>query len=252
MSILNILNELAAEPSKLAKIAILEREKNNATLKRVFQVTYDPYLNFWIKKIPDYEKTPVGLVSLDGSIDRLDALSSRQVTGNDAISRLIFILAECEEPEVIERIIQRDLRCGASESTPNKVWPNLIPTFDVMLAHKDVSGIKFPAYAQIKYDGGRCHLHFDGKTATAYSRNGKVIDFCGALDASASKLMKAGEVFDGEIVFRNSKGKLLDRKTSNGLFNSCIHINRKVQELENEICQLETELEKLNTKQLEM
>lgn len=251
MSILNILNELAAEPSKLAKIAILEREKNNATLKRVFKITYDPYLNFWIKKIPEFKLGPqCNMISLDMALDDLTVLSSRQKTGNDAIDFLGNVLRNLSlnDGEVLSRVVQRDLRCGASESTPNKVWPNLIPTFDVMLAHKDVSGINFPAYAQIKYDGGRCHLHFDGKTATAYSRNGKVINFCGALDSSAALLMKSGEVFDGEIVFRNSKGKLLDRKTSNGLFNSCLSINRRIQELENEICHLEVELEKSKIK----
>jgi DNA ligase-1 len=71
----------------------------------------------------------------------------------------------------------------------------------------------------VKFDGGRCHLYFDGTSAVAYSRNGKVIDFCGALDESARLLMKQGEVWDGEVVFRDAKGKFLDRKTSNGHFN---------------------------------
>lgn len=54
MSVLNILNELANEPGKLNKIAILEKNKNNVDLKRAFKLAYDPYLNFWIKKIHSY------------------------------------------------------------------------------------------------------------------------------------------------------------------------------------------------------
>jgi hypothetical protein len=224
MSVLSILEELANEPGKLKKIAILEKNKNNADLKRAFKLAYDPYLNFWIKKIPDYVagKCVPGL-SLNAAMDALGDLSTRKVTGHAAINTLGWILSNCsvDDAEVIERVVSRDLRCGASESTPNKVWPGIVPTFDVMLSHKDISGIKYPAYAQMKMDGARCHLYFDGVHCTAFTRSGNEIDLKGKFDAVAKKMMAPGATWDGELVcFKD--GEALDRKTSNGLVNKAV------------------------------
>lgn len=224
MNVLSILNELAAEPGKLNKISILEKNKNNVDLRRAFKLAYNPYLNFWIKKIPDYTAGKcMPSISLSAAMDNLDDLSTRAVTGNAAINTLGWILSNCsvEDAIVIERIVGRDLRCGASESTPNKVWPGIVPTFDVMLSHKDISGIKYPAYAQMKMDGARCHLYFDGVNCTAFTRSGNEIDLKGKFDAIAKQMMFAGATWDGELVcFKN--GKALDRKTSNGLVNKAV------------------------------
>lgn len=224
MSVLDILTELANEPGKLNKIAILEKNKDNVDLKHAFKLAYDPYLNFWIKKIPAYTAGKcVPGISLRAAMDNLSDLSTRTVTGNAAINTLGWILNNCsvEDAEVIARIVDRDLRCGASESTPNKVWPGIVPTFDVMLSHKDISGIKYPAYAQMKMDGARCHLYFDGVNCTAFTRSGKEIMLMGKFDVTAKHMMEAGSTWDGELVcYKN--GKALDRKTSNGIINKAV------------------------------
>lgn len=224
MTVLDILTELANEPGKLNKIAILEKNKGNVDLQRAFKLAYDPYLNFWIKKIPDYVAGKCfPSISLSVAMDNLSDLSTRKVTGNAAINTLGWILTNCSvaDAEVIARIVDRDLRCGASESTPNKVWPGIVPTFDVMLSHKDISGIKYPAYAQMKMDGARCHLYFDGVKCTAFTRSGNEIDLKGKFDAAAKHMMAAGSTWDGELVcFKD--GKALDRKTSNGLVNKAV------------------------------
>ena len=216
-SILSILNELESDNSRLAKEAILRREVDNEVLKLVFKSALDPYINYWIKKIPDY-KMCKKCVPLASAIVNLSPLITREVTGNAGIEYLSNILSNLSGPDaiVLERIIDRDLKCGVGEPTINKIWPGLIPTFDVMLAHKDISGIKYPAYAQVKKDGMRCHLHFDGTKATAWSRNGKQIELLGVFDIEARVSMLPDETWDGEIVFYKN-GKPLDRKTSNGL-----------------------------------
>lgn len=219
MSILNILNELAADNSRLAKEAILKCEKNNELLKEVFVAAYNPYINYYQKKIPEY--TSKGSFSLKQALDALDVLKQRKLTGNAAIAYLTEILTNIskDDAEVIERIIGRDLKCGCSESTANKIWPGLIPTFDVMTCHKDISGISYPAYAETKMDGARCHLYFDGVNATAFARSGKEFKLNGVFDESCSKIMQPGETLDGELLFTDKDGKILDRKTSNGLAN---------------------------------
>jgi hypothetical protein len=223
MSILDILNELAADNSRIYKENILRREQNNELLKKVIVAALNPYINYYIKKI-DHEPTCTGEIDLEQTLNELEKLSTRQVTGNVARAFLNRVLNRCskDDAEVIKRVLERDLRCGINVATVNKIWPGLVPTFDVMLADTDKSKIKFPAYAQIKMDGVRCHLYFDGKNALAFSRNGKPIDHRGKLDASARMLMKPGQTWDGELVCINPDSSFMSRQISNGIINKAI------------------------------
>lgn len=223
MSILGILNELASDNSRTRKEAILKREEHNSDLKKVFVAALNPYINYFIKKI---DHTPVcsNSINIGYALLELDKLSTRKVTGNAAKAHLNYILGACsqDDAEVIRRVVVRDLRCGVDIATVNKIWPALIPTFDVMLAGTDRSKIRFPAYAQIKMDGVRCHIYFDGEQAKVFSRNGKLIDHKGKLDASAKALMVAGQTWDGELVCVNQDHTFMPRKTSNGIINKAI------------------------------
>lgn len=223
MSILDILEELAGDNSRLAKEAILKREINNEILKAVLVAALNPYVVYGIKKIPNYTEGQ-RLYPLSQAIGMLKDLSSRRYTGNAAIEYLAHILSSVnpEDATVIELIIARDLRIGCSEVTVNKIWPGLIPTFDVLLCHKDTSGIKYPAFAQLKGDGMRCHLQYDGENVFAFSRQGQKIDLADHFLETAKKLMKAGEVWDGELLVVDAPGKFLDRKTGNGIINKAV------------------------------
>jgi len=140
MSILNIINELAADNSRLAKEAILKREKNNQELINVLKVAYDPMISFFITKIPEYTHN-AHKISLTEAVDELQYLANRTYTGHAGVAHLASTLSDChpDDAEVVKRIIGRDLKCGLNESTINKIWPGLVATFDVMLAHKDTS-----------------------------------------------------------------------------------------------------------------
>ncbi len=223
MSVLSILNELAASNSRSAKEAILRREQYNADLKKVIVAALNPYINYYIKKI-DHDPICTGSIGISHAILELENLSRRKVTGNSAKAFLNSILDACskDDAEVIRRIIERDLKCGVNVATVNKIWPALVPTFDVMLADTDKSKIKFPAYAQIKMDGVRCHLYWDGEQALAFTRNGKQIDHKGKLNESARALMEAGQTWDGELVCINDDLSYMNRQTSNGIINKAI------------------------------
>jgi len=223
-TILSILGELGATSSITEKVAILGNEKNNATLKQVFQAAYNPMISYYIKKIPN--NIPKGLPStvlLSQAITSLSVLSSRELTGNAGIQYLTNILNQLHQDDatVIERIIERDLRCGTSDTLASRVWPGLVPTFDVMLAHKDISGIKYPAFAQIKSDGARCHMSLQAGKAVAFSRSGKEIVLRGVFDYALRKMVNEGETLDGELIAVKD-GKVLDRKTGNGIINKAI------------------------------
>ena len=153
--ILSILQELEANNSRNFKIELLTKHKDNELLKEVCRLANDPFTQFYQRKIPDYRKMYGNvLIDLKSAVDNLSILSSRTLTGNAAIAQLQMILSSvtAEDALVIKRIIQKDLKCGVSTSTVNKVWPNLIPEFPCMLCspfeQKLVDKITFPAIVQ--------------------------------------------------------------------------------------------------------
>jgi len=223
MSVLSILNEIAANSSTKAKEAIILREKDNADLRATFAAAYDPTISYYIRKIPE-PINPGIKTTLDKAILMLSGLSSRKHTGADGITFLATTLGAVSKDDatVIERIIDRDLRCGCSDSIASRVWPGLVPTFDVMLSHKDISGIKFPAYAQIKSDGARCHMMLRDGVAMAFSRNGKPIELHSTFDELLSNIINEGETLDGELLAVGKDGKILDRQTGNGIVNKAV------------------------------
>jgi len=130
--------QLASNPSRNYKIEQLEANRDNVLLREVVRLALDPFTQFYIRKIPKYEF--VGYESehqtcLEMAIENLYYLYSREVTGNMAISHLGGILSglEPDDAKVIERIIQKDLKCGVSTSTANAVWTGLLKEYPVML-----------------------------------------------------------------------------------------------------------------------
>lgn len=229
--ILQILNELAATSSRLEKEAIIRREKHNMLLKRVYFLAYDPFTQFYQRKIPTYTPAQVNRAdSLDSVLDSLAMLSTRQVTGNAAIGYLTKLLSSLVErdAQVIERIIGKDLKCGASDSTANKIWPSLVHEYPCMLASKYdeklVAKIKWPAMAQLKMDGMRFNAIVKDGKCEFRTRNGKEVNLLGNLEQEFIALAKDKNViFDGELVVLSEDGmSYLDRQTGNGILNKAV------------------------------
>lgn len=223
----SIFNQLAATSSRLEKEAILTANKSNAVLRWACFLALDPFTNFYIRKIPKY-KTGIGpYTSLQYALDRLFALSTRQVTGNAAIEFLTNILEELEpeDAKVVERVIEKDLRCGVSEATVNKIWPSLVPTYPCMLAsgyeEKLINKITWPANVQLKLDGMRFNAIVDGKKKTVEfrSRNGKLLNLLGELEQEFLAIAGNDDVvFDGELnVMDTETYQFMARQIGNGI-----------------------------------
>ena len=230
--IYTIFEQLASDNSRLAKEAILIKHKGNTTLQRVFYLALDPFQQFYIRKIPEYTPAKTLSITLDKALDDLDDLNKRVVTGNAAIAYLKNILEVLTENDakIIERIIAKDLRCGVSEATTNKIWPKLISTYPVMLAsgydQKLVDKIKFPAYVQLKLDGMRFNAIVRGQTVEFRSRNGREIlipnkSFAVPFIKMADHY-KQDMVFDGELLIADYAGKPVNRQTGNGILSKAI------------------------------
>ena len=237
--ILEILQELEANPSRNFKIDLLTKHKDNELLKEVCRLANDPFTQFYQRKIPEYIRSEKETNDLKFAIGELKQLSGRMVTGNNAVQMLGNLLStlDSNDAKVVERIIQKDLKCGVSTSTVNKVWKNLIPEFPCMLCspfeQKLVDKIVFPAIVQKKEDGMRFNaiVKFDDDfygTVEFRSRNGKEITLLGNLEEEFIELAYGKDtVFDGELLVyatmeTDSKGNICNRQTGNGILNKAV------------------------------
>ena len=232
MSILKILEDIGSDTKRGHKLALIEKHRNNGLFMRVIAHALDPYVNFYIRKIPDY--VPMYLSpqkTLDWALVELEKLSSRQLTGNAGIEHLRHILASISPADstVVERIIGKDLRCGMADGIVNAVIKDFIPTYPCLLARpydeKNIKNITYPAISQKKGDGLRLNAHVVNGAVMLCGRSGREIDILGKMDKHFSALGKEyGRdcVFDGEMVVVDSNGKILPRKISNGILNKAI------------------------------
>ena len=237
-----ILDDLASNNSRLYKEQVLRSEINNTTLKQVIQLALNPFVNFYIRKIPEYTLNldAEQQDTLDSAMKRLGLLSNRTLTGNAGIDHLRVVLSSvCPgDAVVIERIIAKDLRCGVSDATVNKIWPGLIPEYPCMLAsaydQRLVDKIVWPAIAQVKMDGMRFNAIVRGNKVEFRSRNGKEINIPDPnFEIPFRKLAEwygMDMVFDGELIVVDAAGVVLDRKTGNGILNKAVKGTMSVKE----------------------
>jgi len=219
-----IIEELRSTNSRIEKESILKREHgaDNIYLSYIFEMCYSPKINFWIKKIPEYSY-------IEDDYDAVSALKliekeicSRNKTGNEAINYLKYVLEHTnkQEVEIIECVVKRDMKCGVTETTINKIWKGLIPETPCMLAtaysDKTLKNIKFPAYVQNKMDGSRMIATVIDSFVTMQSRNGKPYLGLTNLEEVLSNLPDG--VYDGELLYA-PQGDVSNRTLGNGVVN---------------------------------
>ena len=228
--IYDILEELNADAGRNYKIELLTKHKDNDLLKEVVRLANDPFTQFYQRKIPSYTRGDNHSWSLQEGINQLKELSSRTVTGNAAIAHLSNVLSSLDsgDAQVIERIIQKDLKCGVAVSTANKVWPGLVSEYPCMLCtaydEKIISKFEFPAMVQLKMDGMRFNAIVNNGKVEFRSRNGKEINLLGNLSEEFLSLSNGDDlVFDGELVVLSNDGNsYMDRQTGNGILNKAV------------------------------
>ena len=233
MTILNILNQLAATGSRTEKQAILDANKDNELLQRFFYLALDPMVTFGIRKIPAVAEH-TGAMPLAEGMEALAGFADRTYTGNAAIDRLHSILSNstADDAEVIARIIEKDPKCGVADSSANKTWKDLIFSFPVMKAspHEEDSfdNVNFPAYSQTKLDGSRCAVVVADGKVSVLSSSGREITTHGKLDWFAQF---DNQVFDGELLYADpATGKFAERKVGNGIVNKAVRGTISVEE----------------------
>lgn len=234
-------NTLASDNSRLFKESYLTQYKDDETLKQIISMALDPFLQFHIRKIPQYTPNLTDhAASINFGLKELVVLSSREKTGNAGIEHLSNLLSAVSDhaAKVLIRIIEKDLNCGVSAATVNKIWPKLISEYPVMLCSqfedKLVDKLDWPAYAQTKMDGMRANIIVKNGSVELRSRNGKEIHVHGHFDNFDELSKGVDMVFDGELMVKDPvTNAFLDRKTGNGILNKCVKGTVSKEETEN-------------------
>ena len=207
----SVIRSLEDHPSRLNKEAIIEAQLDNEELFEGFKLALSPFITFGVKKVPSFSGPDGQGLPWEAFKELCHLLATRQLTGDDARSAIELALSASTKNQWNDwyrRILIKDLRCGVSEKTINKVKKNAVPLFECMLAHdganheKKVTGKKL---LEPKLDGVRALLIIDAgaKTATIYSRNGKVLENFGHITKAVEaniELFERSIVIDGEVV----------------------------------------------------
>jgi DNA ligase-1 len=207
----SVIRSLEEHSSRLNKEAIIEAQKDNEELFEGFVLALSPYITFGVKKVPSHGGPDGQGLPWEAFKELCHLLATRQLTGDaarDAIELALSASTQKQWNDWYRRILIKDLRCGVSEKTVNKIKKNSVPVFECMLAHdganheKKIQGKKL---VEPKLDGVRVLTIVDAesKTVVQYSRNGKVLENFGHITAGLLAHIDDFErsyVLDGEIV----------------------------------------------------
>lgn len=229
MSAVDIIRKLQATNSRTDKEQILYDawlggERNFFT---GMTLAYDALISFGVKKAATIEgddPTFVGTTTFQDFLDLADKLRRRQLTGNAARDALTDFASRTDSDmwnTFYRQIILKDLRCGTTDTTVNKVLGKLaksdptahqylVPIFECALAKDgmdpaNANKIRGKKMLDIKLDGVRLLTVVDKEegTVTQYTRNGKVNTNFPHIRAVFEQMMESLEestVYDGEIV----------------------------------------------------
>ena len=186
-----------------AKIAFF-KENMSPELQFVLQQACSPYITFGVKQYEFSEPIDQKEFTYNWKplTQLLKWLETRSLSGNNAQKAILETSKNlnAEQQFVLDKILQKDLRCGINEKTANKIIPGLIPVFSCQLANKDQSKIVFPCYAELKRNGKRVIAFVDVDEVVYYSRNGIVLHNLHIFDHELRQLAAGtARVFDGEV-----------------------------------------------------
>ena len=221
------IRDLKSSDSRLHKESVIEKAlmaaKLGSTNAQCFLFNcyqaYNPYYVFGVKKVPETQ----GLDHMSNPWPKFwglcEALRTRSVTGHSARDAIQNVADQFDSEEwnnLCRPVLIKDLRCGITERTLNKVlgkteWA--IPVFECQLAtdsNKHLGKMKGVKRLEQKLDGVRVLAVVTKFNVALYSRNGKPFEnfphIIEAIDDNRNKFAKlfskykSGFVLDGEVI----------------------------------------------------
>ena len=241
-----IIAKLEADNSRLAKEAVIEQAMAEG-LDEFFEgvrMALDPLVTFGVKQVPEKEEnevlTPQGL-AWPTFKELARKLIDRQLTGHAARDAIILCkdLATAEQWNMFyRRILIKDLRCGVSEKTVNKIakkYPQYaIPTFTCALAHDSANHEKKMVgkkQIEVKLDGVRVLAVCRGGKVELFSRNGKQFHNFPHIIKEIENVLSCTPapydcVLDGEVMSKDFQDlmKQVHRKDGKAATDSVLHL----------------------------
>jgi DNA ligase-1 len=254
----NFIQLLNSSDSRLHKENVLEKiliaakigSSNEDIFLNLLHKCYDNYVTFGLKQIVNREPNINGCENpWNDFLLMLDQLSHRVYTGNsarDLVENMSYRFDSDEWNLVCAPVLRKDIRCGISEKTINKVVKNtkyVIPTFGCQLAtscedRPEMIGTK---RLEPKLDGVRLLLMVwptdSGDVhAVSLSRNGKVFENFKHIEEQVienfynlsefNRSLMNGFVLDGEVMGKNFQElmKVARRKENADASDSVFHV----------------------------
>jgi DNA ligase-1 len=236
----DIIARLEADNSKLAKQAILKEalEEGVPEFFEGITMALDALVTFGVKQVPERSDVLTGQgLSWPVFKELADKLANRELTGHaarDAIELAMGVATTEQWNGFYRRILIKDLRCGMSERTVNKVAPGTVPVFTCSLAHdsakheKKMVGKK---QIEIKLDGVRVITIIRDNKVEMFSRNGKQFHNFGHIIEEIQTVIKDHPVpyplvLDGEVMSANFQDlmKQVHRKDGKQTTDAVLHL----------------------------
>lgn len=243
-SVIDILEQLESNNSRLFKEELLETHIGNDLLKRVFVAVGDPYINYYVNKfkMPKAEGIGHDDLVIEHFLESLyEKLSTRAVTGNAAKDLVVQLFSDMtgHQQKWCQRILLKNFRCGVQSTTVNKVWPGSIVGFSVQLAeslstrYEDGKGViiednvVYPIRVEPKLDGLRCVAVKHLGEVTMFTRNGTVLATLPKIKSLVESAPWDEFVLDGEVMgadWSESASVVMSRKKGKDDSNMIFHV----------------------------
>lgn len=208
MRVSDIFEEIKSTSKSTEKAVIMRRNADNELFKKALAYSTNPFKPFHVTKVPKVKSRlefPFGEADAWKEFFRvLDLCADRKVTGNAAIDLLHAAFSSFKQQDEVwmRKVLKKHLNIGVSVKSVNKVFPGLVPTFEVSLAQKfdlkRIAGKKTVA-VEPKLDGIRCFVIVRDEQVMMFARSGKLIkNFDKTI---APEIAKMGDgCYDGELM----------------------------------------------------
>ena len=247
--IYDIIQKLRENNSSNYKIEVLKENKSNEKLKRFLDYCYNPKVNYFVGELPESElfRHYTNDMDEESFYVILDKLKNREITGNKAKEEFSLVLSFCGSilTELYDLVISRDIKCGVNVKSINKVFPNLILKVPYCrcssLKDTDLETLfnhKGEAIAQLKSDGVFSYIIKKENKVSFLTRNGTSWATT-QLEEVLEKLPN-NTVLVGEALIKHN-GKVMDRKTGNGLITKFIKREATLESLEKKLQEATTD-----------
>lgn len=223
-----LVDKLLSTNSRLEKESILDEYSKKEGVIELLQYTYNPDYTYGVTSKNCLNNERVGGLTITNDLtlqELLDKLISRELSGDNAIGYVNYFIQKYDV-EVLYKILDKDLNCGISISTINKIIPGCVKQVKIQLAER-VDRIKKSAltpgiwYLSEKKDGQRMITTIENGEVHLYARGGdklgkeilsleRLKPYIKEFYNNLKEIVKEDYVLDGELIIEKEGRSNID------------------------------------------